>query len=56
MTNNKRKTNCLEELSVNVDGTIPCIVKPKFIQMKKYMKDKAERMGHLIPLESLSDS
>jgi len=53
MTNNRRKVNCLREIGVQVDGTIPCIVKPQSHQMRKYMKDKVERMGHIIPLDYL---
>jgi GTP cyclohydrolase II len=51
MTNNPRKVECLEKLGIKVAGTIPCIVKPQSSQMKKYVEDKARRMGHMIPSE-----
>ena len=53
MTNNKRKVECLKELGIAIGGTIACIIKPESWQMEKYMKDKAEKMGHMIPLEKL---
>ena len=54
MSNNKRKVHCLQELGITVNGTIPCIVKPESCQMRKYMKDKAEKMGHMIPAAALT--
>lgn len=53
MTNNLRKRECLEQLGIAVVGRIPCVVKPQSPQMKKYMQDKAEQMGHLISIENL---
>lgn len=53
MTNNTRKVTCLQELGINVAGTIPCIIKPESWQMKKYMTDKANKMGHMIPPDKL---
>lgn len=54
ITNNNRKVKCLENLGVKVGGRIPCVVKPQSSQMKKYMKDKAEQMGHMIPVDKLN--
>lgn len=54
ISNNLHKVHCLESLGVKVGGRIPCIVKPESLQMQKYMKDKAEQMGHIIPSDKLN--
>jgi len=46
MTNNLRRTVCLQQLDGLVAGTNSCTVKPRSYQMKKYMHDKAQFMDH----------
>jgi GTP cyclohydrolase II len=50
MTNNPRKVECLQKLGIRVESTIACLVNPESPQMQKYMNDKAQQMGHLIPI------
>lgn len=51
MSNNKRKGECLAELGIEVVASMPCLIQPQSEPMKRYMKAKADRMGHDIPTD-----
>ena len=52
LSNNPRKQEALEALSVQIAGRVPCVVRPMGSLARGYLRAKAERMGHLIPREA----
>jgi len=56
LSNNPRKFSCLKELGVQVVDRIPCVIVPNSEYSMKYVHSKAERMGHMINMKTLSTS
>jgi GTP cyclohydrolase II len=54
LTNNPRKLSLLRELGVPVSDRVPCHVPPSSPLAARYLRAKAERMGHDIPLHVYS--
>lgn len=50
MTNNPRKIEQLTKLGIKITNCQPCIVEPNSSYSASYIRTKAERMGHLIPV------
>ena len=50
MTNNPRKVAQLTKLGIKITNCQPCIVQPNSSYSASYIRTKAERMGHLIPV------
>jgi len=55
MSNNVRKVSELTKLGVNIVGMIPVEVKATSTYCAKYLKDKANFMGHLISSQCYDD-
>jgi GTP cyclohydrolase II len=54
LSNNPRKFACLQELGVVVSERLPCVIVPNSEYSMKYVHSKAERMGHMINVKTVS--
>jgi GTP cyclohydrolase II len=54
LTNNPAKAEALERLGVHVDEQVPLLVPPNPANVE-YLRTKASRMGHLLPVLPLDE-
>ncbi len=55
LSNNPRKFSCLQDLGVVVSERLPCVIVPNSEYSMKYVHSKAQRMGHMINVTSVSN-